>query len=404
MPNFSRPKGRERFENSLDYKQGLDPVIAEAGTKNLFWRIVGGLNRLFNPSHAWTDYSQKADSSVMNKFTGSALTPAEIAANQFSSEEAQKQRDWETEMSNTAFQRQVTDMKLAGVNPALAMSGSSGASTPSGSAPSSVSPQSGMSLGDILQLMLLPMQKKLMASQARMASDQGEAALITARAAADNASTNARNAGTNEQNALTARFNAESQRMQVEIDRARARSQINVNEADAKRIAEQTAFIQIQREQLPKRLEIAEKNADSEARRAIAALRQADAAVQNAATNDRLADYETSLKYAEELFTWYRTEGQKVINQFLPEKTRVEIDNMIKDGVRLDAQGRLINKTGHLVDAQTVSTYVNAACSVSNAVNRWVNPLSGMSSAMPSDWILDNSINPGAALQMYGGM
>ena len=61
--------------------------------------------------------------------------------------------------------------------------------------------------------------------------------------------------------------------------------------------------------------------------------------VQNAATNDRLSDYETSLKYAQEMLTWYQADGQKVISQYLPEKTRVEIDNMIKEGVRIDAQG-----------------------------------------------------------------
>lgn len=53
---------------------------------------------------------------------------------EFSATEAQKQRDWEEQMSNTAVQRQVADMEKAGVNPAVALgnSGSIGASTPSG--------------------------------------------------------------------------------------------------------------------------------------------------------------------------------------------------------------------------------------------------------------------------------
>lgn len=54
-------------------------------------------------------------------------------ANEFSSAEAQKSRDWQEYMSNTSYQRQMADMKAAGINPLNAMSAlSSGASTPSG--------------------------------------------------------------------------------------------------------------------------------------------------------------------------------------------------------------------------------------------------------------------------------
>ena len=56
---------------------------------------------------------------------------AELQRN-WSAQEALKQRNWETEMSNTAHQREMQDLKDAGLNPVLSVLGGNGASTPSG--------------------------------------------------------------------------------------------------------------------------------------------------------------------------------------------------------------------------------------------------------------------------------
>lgn len=70
-------------------------------------------------------------------------------ARQFSSAEALKNREWQTEMSNTAHQREMADLKAAGLNPVLA-AGGSGASTPSGSAASPSSAHGAMAGYSIL--------------------------------------------------------------------------------------------------------------------------------------------------------------------------------------------------------------------------------------------------------------
>lgn len=58
-----------------------------------------------------------------------------LAQQAYNSAEAQKNRDWQEHMSNTAYQRAVQDMKKAGINPILAYQ-QGGASTPGGSAAS----------------------------------------------------------------------------------------------------------------------------------------------------------------------------------------------------------------------------------------------------------------------------
>lgn len=69
--------------------------------------------------------STNAVGTFFNDVTGTS------AQNEFNAKQASIQREWEERMSNTAYQRQVEDMKKAGLNPYLAYS-SGGAFTPSG--------------------------------------------------------------------------------------------------------------------------------------------------------------------------------------------------------------------------------------------------------------------------------
>lgn len=84
---------------------------------------------------------------------GPLVTEAVIGAipelqRQWSSAEALKERNWQTEMSNTAYQRSVQDMIKAGINPILAYS-QGGASSGSGASASGMI-SSGANVGSTL--------------------------------------------------------------------------------------------------------------------------------------------------------------------------------------------------------------------------------------------------------------
>ncbi len=71
---------------------------------------------------------------------------AQIAM-EYNTAEAQKNRDWQQMMSNTAHQREIADLKAAGLNPILSAMGGNGAAVGSGATAAGVSPGQG-SKGD----------------------------------------------------------------------------------------------------------------------------------------------------------------------------------------------------------------------------------------------------------------
>lgn len=77
-------------------------------------------------------------SSVIDKVTGPLVSGvlgigSTLLGNNSAKHEAERNRDYQTQMSNTSIQRRMADLKAAGLNPLLAVeNASSGASTPSG--------------------------------------------------------------------------------------------------------------------------------------------------------------------------------------------------------------------------------------------------------------------------------
>lgn len=75
-------------------------------------------------------------------------TQANQIAMDFNAAEAAKNRNWQEMMSNTAHQREMADLKAAGLNPVLTATGGNGAAVTSGSAASGVTSSGSMADAD----------------------------------------------------------------------------------------------------------------------------------------------------------------------------------------------------------------------------------------------------------------
>lgn len=142
---------------------GNVPSLTTSPVSGGFWADFGRnpLGSYISPHKTAEEDWLRAEQSANNAFARDMYYL--YAGNDFNADEAQKQRDYEERLSNTAYQRAMVDMKKAGINPIMGLGFSNmSASTPTGSTASSSggrsspahsqSNSSGNALGAILSL------------------------------------------------------------------------------------------------------------------------------------------------------------------------------------------------------------------------------------------------------------
>lgn len=99
--------GKKVAQTAISAVPGALTGLATGGVPGA---ILGGLSGIA------TAYNEQQATNAANEQTWAMMN----AQNTFNAQEAQKTRDWQTEMANTAHQREMKDLEAAGLNPVLA--------------------------------------------------------------------------------------------------------------------------------------------------------------------------------------------------------------------------------------------------------------------------------------------
>lgn len=128
------------MENSSLYPL---PLPGDVTSPHEQWRTA-----LSSPSDTSTSGDANAYIEGLFSSTGENI----LQSMEFNSTEAQKNRDFQERLANSAYQRAVTDLKKAGLNPLLAYGSAAQAATPSSTA-ASVNTVAGDTIGSLLMVL-----------------------------------------------------------------------------------------------------------------------------------------------------------------------------------------------------------------------------------------------------------
>lgn len=121
-------------------------AVSTTNKKTWWSRLIMGLNNLMNPGHAWRDYENDPDasstfdnlvnsvddvlngistnsSSIVDRLTQAHQTGAEVEAQEFSANEAEKSRNFTEYMARNKYQMETQSMQQSGINPAMVYGG-----------------------------------------------------------------------------------------------------------------------------------------------------------------------------------------------------------------------------------------------------------------------------------------